>query len=465
MSMTNTVNDSAGSATEHVAARSLRLRLALWLSSFIVGVAVVAGAYAFWQTFEEVHELQDDVLRQVAALVRHTDGANLQALQNATEHDDLDIDDDTQVLVQALGQHGKRKKLELPESLPDGLQTFTHGHTSYRMLVHSLPSGERFAVLQETSLRNEIARDSAMFTVLPLLLLVPLLVVLTVWMVHRMLKPVAALAREVDARSDTDLHAVAQQELPSEIRPFVLAINRLLARVEQAMQAQRRFVADAAHELRSPMTALSLQAQRLAGAEMSDAAHERLQALQQGIERNRRLLDQLLAMARAQEPSTQQAQAVALHDVFRQVLEDLMPLAEERHIDMGMAEGANGEEGHGLQLRAHAVEVATVIKNLVDNAIRYAPDGGRVDLSARVAQGIIILEVEDNGPGIPPGERARVLDAFYRVAGTEPSGSGLGLSIVQAIVDRWGGQIELLDAAHFSTGLLVRIRLPAQLRG
>ena len=183
MSMTNTVNDSAGSATEHVAARSLRLRLALWLSSFIVGVAVVAGAYAFWQTFEEVHELQDDVLRQVAALVRHTDGANLQALQNATEHDDLDIDDDTQVLVQALGQHGKRKKLELPESLPDGLQTFTHGHTSYRMLVHSLPSGERF-------------------------------------------------------------------------------------------------VADAAHELRSPMTALSLQAQRLAGAEMSDAAHERLQALQ-----------------------------------------------------------------------------------------------------------------------------------------------------------------------------------------
>ena len=273
------------------------------------------------------------------------------------------------------------------------------------------------------------------------------------------------MAREVDARSDTDLHAVAQQELPSEIRPFVLAINRLLARVEQAMQAQRRFVADAAHELRSPMTALSLQAQRLAGAEMSDAAHERLQALQQGIERNRRLLDQLLAMARAQEPSTQQAQAVALHDVFRQVLEDLMPLAEERHIDMGMAEGANGEEGHGLQLRAHAVEVATVIKNLVDNAIRYAPDGGRVDLSAREAQGSIILEVEDNGPGIPPGERARVLDAFYRVAGTEPSGSGLGLSIVQAIVDRWGGQIELLDAAHFSTGLLVRIRLPAQLRG
>ena len=132
MSMTNTVNDSAGSATEHVAARSLRLRLALWLSSFIVGVAVVAGAYAFWQTFEEVHELQDDVLRQVAALVRHTDGANLQALQNATEHDDLDIDDDTQVLVQALGQHGKRKKLELPESLPDGLQTFTHG-------THQLP--------------------------------------------------------------------------------------------------------------------------------------------------------------------------------------------------------------------------------------------------------------------------------------------------------------------------------------
>lgn len=478
----------AAAADRRAAGRSLRVRLALWLSASITAVAVMAGAYAFWQAFDEVHELQDDLLRQVAALVRHSGASTLQALQHATANNELDIDDDTQVLVQALGpgagagaeqesdadsgadadidadaEPGDGRapgQLRNLHTLHNGLQTIRQGGTSYRVLVHSLPNGQRFAVLQETSLRNEMARNSAMLAALPLLLLVPLLVLLTVLLVHRMLKPVAALAQEVDARSDTDLRAIDQNALPNEIRPFVHAINRLLARVEQAMAAQRRFVADAAHELRSPMTALSLQAQRLAGTPMSDAAQERLHTLQQGIDRNRRLLDQLLAMARAQEPSARVPEPVSLHAIFRQVLEDLMPLAEARHIDLGMAESADAAD---IPLRLHAVEISTVLKNLVDNAIRYAPDGGQVDLSARLESGSIVLEVEDNGPGIPAAERARVLDAFYRIAGTQPSGSGLGLSIAKTLVDRWGGHMELRDAVHFPTGLLVRIRLPERL--
>ncbi|MDO4795140.1 MAG: ATP-binding protein [Brachymonas sp.] len=435
----------------------MRLRLALWLSSAIAAVAVVAGGYAFWQTFEEVHDLQDDVLRQVAALVSHAGEPAMQALQHATDDDELDIDDDTQLRIQPLGQPAAKGDGYLPDTLPSGLHTLDLDGTGYRLLVHSLPGGQRFAVMQETSLRNEIALNSAMLTVLPLLLLVPLLVLMTVLLVHRMLKPVATLAREVDARHETALHAVSQHKLPSEIRPFVHAINRLLARVDQSMAAQRRFVADAAHELRSPMTALSLQAQRLAAAEMSPGAQERLHSLQQGIERNRRLLDQLLTMARAQEASAAPAQAVELNEVFRQVLEDLMPLAEARHIDLGLVEGA---EGQGLQLHVQAVDALTVVKNLVDNAIRYAPDGGRVDVSARQLGGSIVIEVQDNGPGIAAHERSRVLDAFYRVAGTEATGSGLGLSIVQAIVQRWGGRIELLDAPHATSGLLVRVHGP-----
>lgn len=423
----------------------------------------MAGAYAFWQAFDEAHELQDDLLRQAAVLVSRSGGAQWRGPAGqvpaiaADQEDALDIDDESQVMVQLLGQPGAESGLHLRGDLKDGMQTVMQGDTGYRVLVHSLPGGERFAVMQETSLRDEIAISGAIRTVLPLLLLVPLLVAMTVLLVHRMLRPVAMLAREVDARSDTDLHAVPQRALPSEITPFVHAINRLLARVEQAMAAQRRFVADAAHELRSPMTALSLQAQRLSVSDMSGDAQERLHALQQGIERNRHLLDQLLAMARAQEPSAHEAEPIGLQDVFRRVLEDLMPLAEARQIDIGMAEDPD------VRLRMHAVDVMTVVKNLVDNAIRYAPEGGQVDLSARVKGGDILIEVEDNGSGIPANERARSLDAFYRVAGSEQAGSGLGLSIVKAIVDRWGGQIELLDAAHFATGLLVRIRLPARL--
>lgn len=442
---------------------SLRLRLALWLSASIVAVAAVAGAYAFWRAFDEAHELQDDLLRQVAVLVSRSGGAQWRGpagqvpASAADQNDAFDVDDESQVIVQPLGQPGAEGGPYLGGDLKDGMQTVVQGDTGYRVLVHSLPGGERFAVMQETSLRDEIAISGAIRTVLPLLLLVPLLVAMTVLLVHRMLRPVATLAREVDARSDTDLHAVPQRALPSEITPFVHAINRLLARVEQAMAAQRRFVADAAHELRSPMTALSLQAQRLSVSDMSGDAQERLHALQQGIERNRHLLDQLLAMARAQEPSAHEAGLIGLQDVFRRVLEDLMPLAEARQIDIGMAEDPD------VRLRMHAVDVMTVVKNLVDNAIRYAPEGGQVDLSAHVKDGNVLIEVEDNGPGIPANERARALDAFYRVAGSGQAGSGLGLSIVKAIADRWGGQIELLDAAHFATGLLVRIRLPARL--
>ncbi len=445
---------------------SLRLRLALWLSASIVAVAAVAGAYAFWQAFDEAHELQDDLLRQVAVLVSRSGGAQWrgpagQVPASAADRDDgddaFDIDDESQVMVQPLGQPGAEGGPHLRGDLKNGMQTVVQGDTGYRVLVHSLPGGERFAVMQETSLRDEIAINGAIRTVLPLLLLVPLLVAMTVLLVHRMLRPVATLAREVDARSDIDLHAVPQRVLPSEIMPFVHAINRLLARVEQAMAAQRRFVADAAHELRSPMTALSLQAQRLSGSDMPGDAQERLHALQQGIERNRHLLDQLLAMARAQEPSAHEAGPVALQDVFRRVLEDLMPLAEARQIDIGMAEGPD------VRLRMHAVDVMTVVKNLVDNAIRYAPEGGQVDLSARVKDGNVLIEVEDNGPGVPASERVRVFDAFYRVAGSGQAGSGLGLSIAKAIVDCWGGQIELHAAAHFATGLLVRVRLPARL--
>jgi two-component system, OmpR family, sensor kinase len=337
--------------------------------------------------------------------------------------------------------------------LKDGLQTVHLQHLSYRVLIQTVPGGGRIAVSQETTVRNEIARDSALRTVLPMLIMVPILLLLVGTLVRRLLKPVTLLAGEIDARSEQELHPIQHEHVPTEIRPFVIAINRLLQRVADSMETQRRFVADASHELRSPMAALSLQAEMLSNVDMPDEARKRLSRLRQGIDRGRTLLDQLLSLARAQSTKTAPATTLSVQRVYRRVLEDLMPLAEAKQIDLGVA---NADDA---QVPANEVDLIAIVKNLVDNAIRYTPAGGRIDLSVVDTPTQVVLEVEDSGMGIPEAERERVLDPFYRVLGSDQSGSGLGLSIVKTIAERLQGRIELSDATQFPQGLKARIVL------
>lgn len=290
---------------------------------------------------------------------------------------------------------------------------------------------------------------------MPFLILVPVLLLIVADLVRKMFRPIAALSKEIDLRAEQELHPVEDRHLPVEVRPFAVAINRLLARVGQSMDSQRRFVADAAHELRSPLTALSLQAERLAEAEMSALARERLTVLRQGIERGRSLLDQLLTLAKAQSAADSPKSPISVQAIYRRVLEDLMPLAEAKHIDIGV-EGTQDAE-----VWASELDMIAVVKNLVDNAIRYTPEGGRVDLSVGISKGKAELRVQDSGPGIPLTERDRVFDPFYRTLGSEQIGSGLGLSIVQTIAHRIGAEIRLdfVDEIQ-QTGLKVSVIVP-----
>jgi two-component system OmpR family sensor kinase len=159
--------------------------------------------------------------------------------------------------------------LPLRTTLADGLHTLEIGGETFRVLVATTTAGERIAVAQESGFRNQIARDSALRTVMPFLILLPVLLLIVADLVRKMFRPIAALSKEIDQRAEQELHPIEGSHLPSEVRPFAVAINRLLGRVDKAMDTQRRFVADAAHELRSPLTAMSLQAERLAEAEMS----------------------------------------------------------------------------------------------------------------------------------------------------------------------------------------------------
>jgi len=255
--------------------------------------------------------------------------------------------------------------------------------------------------------------------------------------VRKLFRPIATLSAEIDQRDKQALHPINESHLPTEIRPFVVAINRLLKRVEQAMEAQRRFIADAAHELRSPMTALSLQAERLKATQMSASAAERFLPLAQGIERSRKLIEQLLALAAAQSITERPQASVSIHAVFRRVLEDLLPLAEHKNIDIGV------ESLMDVQVIINEMDVFILLKNLVDNAIRYTPSGGRVDLKVGLDRETVIIEIKDSGPGISVAEQRLVFDPFYRSLGTDETGSGLGLSIVTAIADRTGARIQL----------------------
>lgn len=436
---------------------SIQLRLSLVLSLAILVMAVAAGMVSFFSARHEAHKLQDSILYQIGGMLRQRPITDVHVLHLR------DRDDETQVLVWPLrpGQPNLsvhkdgHDALVLPNDLKTGRLTLTLGQETYRIVVPKSADGQRIAVAQEAHFRDKIATNSAFRTVMPFLVFVPILVIIVILLVRGMFRPIAALSASIDQRDDQDLHPIGDHQLPTEVRPFARAIDRLLRRVGQSMEAQRRFVADAAHELRSPMTALSLQAERFTQTDLTPEAHARLAELRAGIERVRKLLNQLLALARAQSPATRAPTLVSVQQTFRRALEDLMPLAEARHIDIGL------EGTQDIQLRVNELELVTLVKNLVDNAIRYTPEGGRVNLAVTQDAKSVTLHVSDTGPGIAPAERERVFDPFYRILGSGQTGSGLGLAIVGAIVHRLGADIALdfTDPAS-RQGLHVSVRFP-----
>ena len=330
----------------------------------------------------------------------------------------------------------------------------------WRFVIGARDRGLRIAVGQQTAVRNEIANKSALRAVAPLLSLIVLLPLVIAATVRRMLRPLKSIADDLERRSEANWNEIPDVGLPLEIRPFVVAIKRLLARVAESVAVQRRFLADAAHELRSPLTALSLQVERLEAKDMSAEARIRLEALRRGILRTRRLLDQLLALARAQN-EVGQTQRVSFLGVLRKALEDLMPLAEAKGLDVGLLSQED------IVVRASEIDLTMLMRNLIDNAIRYTPKGGRIDLSVEIHPNGATFKVQDTGPGVGPQDRERVFDPFHRVLGSDEYGSGLGLSIVKAIVDRLGADISLgespgggLDVTVTIPKILIRNALP-----
>jgi len=436
---------------------SLRLQLSFALASAILLVALLAGAASFALAFKEANELQDDTLREVAAILVRQAGTQGLAMPFASEGRNKDA----RVLVQPLDGAGRTAPgaLALPRATPDGLSTQEVGGTEFRVLVSAMADGRRFAVAQETDVRDDAATDSAWRTMLPLLVLIVVLLLIVAALVRKLVAPVANAALELDQRDQHDLRPVSEQALPVEVKPFVVALNRMLARLEAAMDGQRRFVADAAHELRSPMAAIALQAERLANAPMSPEAAERLQILRQGIERGKTLLDQLLSLARVQSRVPHAPESADVRKVLLRVLEDLLPLAELKSLDVGLSGVLDA------QVLVSEAELHMLVRNLVDNAIRYSPAQGQIDVDVQAAGSTVQIAVIDAGPGIPLAEQERVFAPFHRQGDQAQQGTGLGLAIVAAIVQKCGGAVSLKNRpGEGVTGLIVELQLPADSR-
>jgi two-component system OmpR family sensor kinase len=286
-------------------------------------------------------------------------------------------------------------------------------------------------------LRDEIAQDGAMRTLVPMLLLLPVLFIVIVVIVRTKLAPLTRLASVVDRQTDVSLEPLSEDGITHEVLPFVRSINRLIARLKEAIGHQRRFVASAAHELRSPLAALSLQAENLGATTTSPDARARLMAFQSGLRRTHRLVEQLLALARSEQGALEQPTTVSLRAVATEVINATIGLAREKDIDLGF------EQFDEFDAVVDVSSLTVVLRNLVDNAVRYTPVGGKVDVSVVQVGNEVVFEVADSGPGIPSGELERVLEPFYRLDHSVASGSGLGLSIVSEIARRTGGRLVL----------------------
>ena len=430
--------------------QSLQVRISIALILMFLPLSIIAGAFSYYQTYHEAEELQDDLLRQTAAYI------------NPKTTDYTQIGRENHILIQTFGQEDT---VPLSDTLGEGFHTIKGSvdddddddDDEYRAYVHQTPQG-KIAVLQETEYRDDLAATAAYQSVLPLLIALPLMILLTVWITYRAMRPVKTLSASLGKRRSDDLSPLDGEGVPSEIQGFVTAINQLLQRTGENIRRQQRFIADAAHELRSPLTALSLQAERLTKLPQSDEAREQTGLILQSIQRNRHLLEQLLTHARAQGSETQRNLTdISLQAQFRRVLQELMPLALNKQQDIGVA------VENDLRIRADDTEIYTLIKTFTDNAIRYTPAGGRIDMGFSETPTTLTIWVEDDGPGIPAAERSRVTDAFYRILGTEQQGTGLGLSIADAIAKRYGGKLILADSRNFAHGLLIQAELNKQL--
>jgi signal transduction histidine kinase len=442
---------------------SIRTRLMLALLGLVAVISLLAGVLTYRRVLAETSTLFDYQLRQMALSLEDQVpvAARLELPPTGTDF-----------VVEIWDLLGRVEYLSRP-----GLPSIDRPYAGYEDVslqgqpwrVYGLRTFDGvIQVAQPIRVRAGLARAAALRVVIPLLVLLPVLAAAMAWVVGESLAPLRRVAAEVQRRDVYSLEPLAAAPLPEEIAPLVDQLNRLLGRVDAAFAAQRAFIADAAHELRSPLTAVRLQLQLLDRAPDSTARAHARHELGVAVERAIHLVAQLLALAR-NEPQDVRAQdrvPVSLQAVAADALAEMNAFAAARRIDLSLEVEADTDTVQGDR-----ESLRILVRNLVDNAVRYTPEGGRVRVLTRGGAPTGVsedkqdnltgpqLEVSDTGPGIPPAERARAFDRFHRRASAPEGGCGLGLAIVKAVAERHGAGVTLGEAP--AGGLRVTVAFPA----
>ncbi|NML15909.1 ATP-binding protein [Azohydromonas caseinilytica] len=441
---------------------SLQARLLALVLGLAAAVWLATAALTWSDVHHELDEMFDAHLAQTAALL-------LSQAHDADEDDEVDLPalhryaprvaiqvwlDDTLWVRSA---QAPREPLGGPRFTPGfSDQAFDGTHWRVFSTEGEVP-GLRVYVAEQDDSRRDILWALLRGMLWPVLLALPLMAAGLWWAVRRGLTPLRDMRAAIAARDPRALQPLVLPgtALPSEMAPMLLALNRLFERIAQLMDAERRFTADAAHELRTPIAAIRTQAQVALGAQEEGPRRHALQAVLQGCERATRLVEQLLTLSRLEAEGAPALQPVALDELAREVLADLAPAALDQGQELEL------DAAPGCRVRAEPTLAAVLLRNLVDNAIRYSPPGARVQVTlARGKGGGARLCVEDSGPGLDEAQRARLGERFFRVLGSGASGSGLGWSIVRRIAAAHGAQVEVARSETLG-GLRVRVDWPA----
>ena len=435
---------------------SIRRKLLLTLIGALLAMGFVAAVATFFSAQLEFNKFLDTHLKETAEALSESVMHNFPG-KSPTHLTIVGDADSYQIVIQvydsatnSLWQRDGTPTLPLPEAPGFGMEK-VDGRT---WRTYSAAAGPLIiTVAQDTAVRTQLAASSAFSILHPLLLLIPF-VAIAVWIVVGSgLAPLERTARSVARRSPGSLTPISTKGLPAELSGLVRAINELMLRLNESLTAQQRFASDAAHELRTPLTALKLQVQLAQRAKTPEAQQKCFVKLNEGINRATRLVSQLLTLARLDpDARSKPVSTIRLAPLAMSVAEDMTPIAAQKSISVR----AIAEEA---QLDGMEDAVRLMISNLTDNAVRYTPEGGHIEIRTKAEGENVVIEVADDGPGIAPEERERVFDRFYRALGTKTSGTGLGLAIVKRIVDIHCGTIEIDDGIG-GRGTCFRLRFP-----
>ncbi|WP_456280452.1 ATP-binding protein [Cupriavidus sp. JZ107] len=432
---------------------SLSLMLSVALSTVIAVFALLHTAWTYVLATSEIHELLDRRLQEVAARVSDD-------MTRATKPLYLYRDASDGIVIQIwLGApeptlHPDSDRITIGREAPPGFSTQTVDEERWRVYSEHGPRWT-INVAQREASRKRIAEDAAIASATPALAMIPLAWLAIFVTVKRALRRVGALGERAARLDIGHLEPLPTDKVPRELLPLVQSINLMITRLSQSLRVEKKFIADAAHELRSPLTSLQIQADNLGRTLSEPDSLREYHALQHVIARSTRMISQLLRLARADAPPERaSSQPVAIRDVVPDVIEMHLPRAAAHGIDLGV------EQLDDLEVRANLADVRTALSNLVDNAIKYTPDGGTIDLRAYRDEWLACIEVRDTGNGVAPEALPRVFDRFFRadVHGTE--GSGLGLAIVKAIAERYGGDASIANRRDVPSGVVARVRFP-----